>query len=77
MCDSENKADKVKGLEGADKQSASEPGHLVLNRKKGEGCLIHLYGCQVKVVVNKIGDGKVSLAIQAPKRVEIERTGKK
>ena len=77
MCDIENKADKGQGLEQPEERAASEPGYLVLNQKQGEGCLLHLYGCEVRIVINKIGDGKVSLAIRAPKKVEIERTGKK
>jgi carbon storage regulator len=43
---------------------------LVLSRKEGERILI---GDNVEVVVQKIGGGRVSLGIKAPKRVHVVR----
>lgn len=46
-------------------------GFLVVTRRCGEGLLI---GKNVHVIVNRVKDGQVRLAIYAPKSVEIARS---
>ncbi len=43
---------------------------LIITRKLGEGISI---GDNVELLINEIGDGKVKIAIEAPKEVKILR----
>ena len=72
MCDSNTVGgDNSKNAGNDDADAENRIGFLIVTRKTGEGLAI---GEDVHVIVNRIKDGQVRLAIYAPRSVPIQRS---
>jgi carbon storage regulator CsrA len=69
MRDSENDNLQAKN----NKSSNQKHGYLIIKRKKFESVIIKTNDGDIEVSISKIASGEVSLAICAPKHIDIKR----